>query len=196
MGWVPGGWFKKISMGELLSWGRLWGWQGVGDGASRFLGYARNDMVKRGMTRGMVKGRSTTARQPQGLPLHIGDLAITGRCATFPMRLPLHIGDLALSASWWSPSSGLPLHIGDFAGDGADSGWGWGRRDSWTISPHHVIPSVAEESRRPPLTPFKTSRFLGYARNDMGVVGNGMGGVEIPRLRLGMTWVYGEVLLY
>ena len=35
-----------------------------------------------------------------------------------------------------------------------------------------VIPSVAEESRRPPLTPLKTSRFLGYARNDIVEDGN------------------------
>ena len=32
---------------------------------------------------------------------------------------------------------------------------------------HHVIPSVAEESRRPPLTSLGMSRFLGYARNDI-----------------------------
>ena len=32
----------------------------------------------------------------------------------------------------------------------------------------YVIPSVAEESRRPPLTPLKNFRFLGYARNDTG----------------------------
>ena len=55
----------------------------------------------------------------------------------------------------------------------------------------HVIPSVAEESRRPPLTPLEMSRFLGYARNDMGlicgdwgwlVVGDDMGEM------IGMEW--------
>ena len=32
---------------------------------------------------------------------------------------------------------------------------------------YDVIPSVAEESRRLPLTHLEMSRFLGYARNDM-----------------------------
>ena len=69
-----------------------------------------------------------------------------------------------------------PYILGISPGTG-DWGWGWGRRVPGLSAPHHVIPSVAEESRRPPLTPLKTSRFLGYARNDMGDGGgNGMEG--------------------
>ena len=58
----------------------------------------------------------------------------------------------------------MNFEIGFLGGVGGDGrGLVMEGRDSWTISPHYVIPSVAEESRRPPLTPLET--------------------VEIPRLR-------------
>ena len=118
------------------------GWEGVGDGASRFLGYARNDM-------GVWWGEWQRGN-------HKGCPYILGISPSRRIRLPSTTG---VAPTYWGFRRGRGV---------GDSGWGWGRRVPGLSAPHHVIPSVAEESRRLERSQGRASRFLGYARNDMG----------------------------
>ena len=82
-------------------------------------------------------------------------------------------GDGEAGATAGQPQ-GLPLQVGDFAGDGELVEMD-GASIYRIISTHHVIPSVAEESRCLERSQGRASRFLGYARNDIVKKGKGRG---------------------
>ena len=166
---------------------------------SRFLGYARNDMdngVALGMTGGRCYARLGYARNDMDNSVALGMTGVAGLFSngfvlgvmggvTNPCEEPMHTPAVifSLPPAFPGPTDSGPHSRGHPPTPVHPLTPGHSPRfvpfSSLPVIPPslHVIPSVAEESRRSGVDSSQGPRFLGYARNDMD-----------DSVALGMTW--------